>query len=79
MDIKGLAWNETLSKRFNNSRFPKSVRGLIVCKSASGKKALLLNFLLRPGWLGTCSEKACFNLNIVFSKRLSKNTFPKKL
>ena len=51
MEIKDLAWNETLSKRFNNSVFPGSIRGLIVGKSGCGKTTLLLNFLLRPGWL----------------------------
>ena len=30
MEIKDLAWNETLSKRFNNSHFPRNIRGLIV-------------------------------------------------
>jgi len=30
MDVKDLAWNETLLKRFNNTLFPKSIRGLIV-------------------------------------------------
>jgi len=51
MDIKDLTWNETQSKRFNNSLFPRSIRGLIVGKSGCGKTILLLNFLLRPGWL----------------------------
>jgi len=51
MDIKDLAWNETQSKRFNNSMFPESIRGLIVGKSNCGKTTLLRNFLLRPGWL----------------------------
>jgi len=83
MDVKGLAWNETLSKRFNNYLFPRSIRGLIAGKSASGKTTLLLNFLLRPGWLDYNSlyvfGKACFSLNIVFLKRLSRNNFPRKL
>jgi len=83
MDVKDLAWNETLSRRFNNSLFARSIRGLIVGKSASGKTTLLLNFLLRPGWLDYnilyVFRKACFNLNIVFSKRLSRNNFPRKL
>ena len=51
MDVKDLAWNETMSKRFNNPLFPRSIRGLIVGKSGCGKTTLLLNFLLRPGWL----------------------------
>ena len=63
MEIKDLAWNETLSKRFNNSVFPGSIRGLIVSKSGCGKTTLLLNFLLRPGWLD-------YNNLIVFGKSL---------
>jgi len=51
MDIKDLAWNETQSKRFNNSMFPRSIRCLIVEKRNCGKTTLLLNFLLRTGWL----------------------------
>ena len=64
MDIKDLAWNETLSKkRRNNSLFPRSIRGLIVGKSGCGKTTLLLNFLLRPEWLD-------YNNLIVFGKSL---------
>jgi len=62
MDIKGLAWNETSSKRFNNALFPRSIRGLVVGQSASGKTTLLLNFLLRPGWLD-------YNSLYVFGKK----------
>ena len=50
MDVKDLAWNETMTNRYNNPLFPRSIRGLIVGKSGCGK-TLLLNFLLRPGWL----------------------------
>ena len=51
MDVKDLSWNETLSKRFNSSLLPRSIRGVIVGKSGCGKTTLLLNLLLRPGWL----------------------------
>ena len=52
MDIKDLTtWNEISSRRLNNPLFPKSIRGILVGKSACGKTTLLLNFLLRPGWL----------------------------
>ena len=52
MDIKDfLTWNEISSRRFNNPLFPKSIRGILVKKSACGKTTLLLNFLLGPGWL----------------------------
>jgi len=51
MYVKDLAWNETMSNRYNNPLFPRSIRSLIVGKSGCGKTTLLLNFLLRPGWL----------------------------
>ena len=51
MEIRDLSWNETITKRFNNPLLPRSIRGLIVGKSGCGKTTLLLNLLLRPGWL----------------------------
>jgi len=63
MNIKELTWNETQSKRFNNSLFPRSIRGLIFGKFGCGKATLLLNFLLSPGWLD-------YNNLIVFGKSL---------
>ena len=39
------------TKRFNNPLLPRSIRGIIVGKSGCGKTTLLLNLLLRPGWL----------------------------
>ena len=51
MEIKDLSWTNTLTKRCNNKLLPKSIRGLIVGKSGCGKTTLLLNLLLRPGWL----------------------------
>ena len=63
MNIKQLTWNETQSKRLNNSLFPRSIRGLIIGKSGCGKTTLLLNFLLSPGWL-------VYNSLMVFGKSL---------
>ena len=51
MEIKDLSWNELITKRFNNPLLPRSIRGIIVGKSGCGKTTLLLNLLLRPGWL----------------------------
>ena len=62
MDIKDLTWNEISSRRFNNPLFPKSIRGILVGKSAC-KKTTLLFFLLRPGWLD-------YNNLCVFGKSL---------
>lgn len=63
MDIKDLSWNEMLCKRSNNPLLPKSIRGVIVGKSGCGKTTLLLNLLLRPGWLD-------YNKLTVFGKSL---------
>ena len=51
MEIADLYWNEVIAKRFNNPLLPRSIRGIIVGKSGCGKMTLLLNLLLRPGWL----------------------------
>ena len=51
MEIANLSWNEVISKRFNNPFLPRRIRGIIVGKSSCGKTTLLLNLLLRPGWL----------------------------
>ena len=51
MEIRDLSWNETTTKRLNNPLLPRSIRGIIVGKSGCGKTTLLLNLLLRPGWL----------------------------
>ena len=51
MEVKNLAWNENLSKRCNHPLLPKGIRGLIIRKFGCGKTTLLINLLLRPGWL----------------------------
>ena len=51
MEIRDLSWNESITKRFNNPLLPRSIRGIIVGKSGCGKTTILLNLLLRPGWL----------------------------
>ena len=51
MEVKNLAWNENLSKRCNQPLLPKGIRDLIIGKSGCGKTTLLINLLLRPGWL----------------------------
>ena len=51
MEGKNLTWNENQSKRCNHPILPKGIRGLIIGKSECGKTTLLINILLRPGWL----------------------------
>ena len=51
MEIEDLSWNENISKRFNHPLLPRSIRGILVGKSGCGKTTLLLNLLLRCGWL----------------------------
>ena len=51
MEVKNLAWNENLSKRCNHPLLPQGIRGLIIGKTGCGKTTLLINLLLRPGWL----------------------------
>ena len=51
MEVKNLTWNENLSKRCNQPLLPQGIRGLIMGKSGCGKITLLINLLLRPGWL----------------------------
>ena len=63
MEIQNLSWNDILSNRYNSPLLPKSIRGIIIGKSGCGKTTLLLNLLLRPGWLD-------YNKLSVFGKSL---------
>ena len=51
MEVKNLAWNENQSKRCNHLLLRKGIRELIIGKSGCGKTTLLINLLLRAGWL----------------------------
>ena len=63
MEIADISWNKVISKRFNSPLLLRSIRGIIVGKLGCGKTTLLLNFLLRPGWLD-------YNNLCVFGKSL---------
>ena len=51
MEVKNLAWNENLSKRCNRPLLPQGIRSLIIGKFGCDITTLLINILLRPGWL----------------------------
>ena len=51
MEIADLSRNKVLLQRFNHSLLPKSIRGIILGKLVCDKMTLLLNLLLRTGWL----------------------------
>ena len=51
IEVRNRAWNENLSKHCNHVLLPQGIRGLIIGKSRCGKPTLLINHLLRPGWL----------------------------
>ena len=75
MEIRDLSWNESITKRFNNPLLPRSIRGIIVGKSGCGKTTLLLNLLLRPGWLDY--DNLCVFGRSIFQPeyRILKKTF----
>ena len=83
MEVKNLAWNENLSKRCNHPLLPKGIRGLIIAKSGCGKTTLLINLLLRLGWLDynniNIFSKSLFQQkSITSSRKLLKKNYPKK-
>ena len=82
MEIANLSWNEVISKRFNNPFLPRSIRGIIVGKSGCGKTTLLLNLLLRPGWLDYDNlfvfGKSLFQPKYRILKKAFEEELPKK-
>ena len=82
MEIADLSWNEVISRRFNNPLLPSSIRGIIVGKSGCGKTTLLLNLLLRPGWLdydNLCVfGKSLFQPEYRILKKAFEEKFPKE-
>ena len=82
MEIRDLSWNETTTKRFNNPLLPGSIRGIIVGKSGCGKTTLLLNLLLRPGWLdynNLCVfGRSLFQPEYRILKKAFEENFPKE-
>ena len=74
MEIKNLIGNENLSKRCNHPLLPQGIRGLIIGKSGCDKTTLVINILLRHGWLDynniNILVKVCFNQSIISSRRI---------
>ena len=82
MEIKDLTWNEISSRRFNNPVFSKSIRGILVRELACEKTTLLLNFLLKPGWLdydNLCVfQKSLFQPEYRILKKAFEEQLPKE-
>ena len=82
MEVKNLAWNENLSKRCNHPLLPQGIRGLIIGKSGCGKTTLIINLLLRSGWLDynniNIFGKYLFQPEYHILKKSWKKSYPKK-
>ena len=81
MEITDLSWDIDNIKRNNSKLLPKSIRDIIVGKSGFGKTTLLLNLLLKPGWLdynNKCLQ--VFGLSLFQpAYKIIKNSLEKKL
>ena len=63
----------------NNELLPRSIRGLIIGKSGCGKTTLLLNLLLRPGWLDYNNLQVFGKLLFQPEYKIIKKAFEEKL
>ena len=83
MKIQNLAWNENLSKRCNYPLLPQGIRGLIIGKSGCAKTTLLINLLLRPGWVDynnvNIFGKSLFQPEYHILKKHLKKSWPKEV
>ena len=83
MEVKNLAWNENLSKRCNHPLLPQGIKGLIIGMSGCGKTTLLINLLLRPGWLDynniNIFDKSLFQVEYHILKKAFEEKLPKEV
>ena len=79
MEVKNLAWNENLSKRCDHPLLSQCIRGLIIGKSGCGKTTLLINLLLRSGWLECNSINICGKSLFQPEYLILKKAFEEKL
>ena len=83
MEVTDLSWDVNSVKRNNSKLLPKSIRGIIVGKSGCGKTTLLLNLLLKPGWLDynhlQVFGKSLFQPEYKILKAHSKRNYLKRL
>ena len=82
MEVKNLASNENLSKSCNHPLPSKGIKGLIIGKYGCDKTTLLINFLLRPGWLDynniNIVDKSLFQPEYHILKKFLKKSNQKK-
>ena len=83
MEVTNLAWNKNLSKRCNHPLLPKGIRGLIIGKCGCGKTTLLIDLLLRPGWLDynniNIFGKSLFQPEYYILKKAFEEKLPKEV
>ena len=82
MEIADLSWNEVTSRRLNHPLLHRSIRGIIVGKSGCCKTTLLLNLLLRLGWLNYDNlcifGKSLFQTEYRILKKAFEENLPKE-
>ena len=81
MDVKILACIENKSKRCNDPLLAKGIRGSIIGNSGCWKTTLLINHLLRSGWLDynniTIFGKSLFHPEYHILKKTCEENLPK--
>ena len=79
MEIIDLSWKIDKIKRNNSKLLPRCIRGIIVGKSGCGKTTLLLNLLLRPGWLDNNNLQVFGKSHFQPEYKILRRAFERKL